>query len=268
MLYAVAFAAAGFVAPSLYATKVHQSQVAMPSVLMGEGGKGFGGGEATRDPEPTVVDPSDPKGKQQAIHKAESFADYLARRGGGAAAAPAPAAAPAAAAPVAGGSPGGISATCKSLEGPAILWGPDGPLQDPMKEESDIKGYDGFGKFADACAAAGIDLDGSEYTVFVPTDATIDEFEINGGVLTADVLKYHIVPGSIKKASWSSADLTTLQGGKLTYRRMFRKDFIDDASPGVEPAGASKGNAYPSDLACDNGLIHACNLVLQPGWTA
>ena len=33
----------------------------------------------------------------------------------------------------------GISETCKSLEGPAILWGPDGPLQDPMKEESDIK---------------------------------------------------------------------------------------------------------------------------------
>merc|ERR1719291_1491391 len=55
-------------------------------------GKGFGGGEATRDPAPTYVDPSDPKGKQQAIHKAESFAEYLARRNG---AAPVPAAAPA-----------------------------------------------------------------------------------------------------------------------------------------------------------------------------
>ena len=49
-------------------------------VMMGEGGKGFGGGEATRDPEPTQVDPNDPKGKQQAIHKAESFAEYLAKR--------------------------------------------------------------------------------------------------------------------------------------------------------------------------------------------
>ena len=46
-----------------------------------QGGKGFGGGEATRDPEPTVIDPNDPKGKQQAIHKAESFAEYLAKRG-------------------------------------------------------------------------------------------------------------------------------------------------------------------------------------------
>ena len=44
------------------------------------GGKGFGGGEATRDPAPTYIDPKDPKGKQQAIHKAESFAEYLAKR--------------------------------------------------------------------------------------------------------------------------------------------------------------------------------------------
>jgi len=74
--------------------------------MMQHGGKGFGGGEATRDPEPTIIDPNDPKGKQQAIHKAESFADYLAKRQGGGAAAPAPApsapaAAPAAAAPAA-----------------------------------------------------------------------------------------------------------------------------------------------------------------------
>ena len=52
------------------------------SVTMQHDGKGFGGGEATRDPPPTVYDPSDPKGKQQAIHKAESFAEYLAKRGG------------------------------------------------------------------------------------------------------------------------------------------------------------------------------------------
>ena len=53
-------------------------------VSMQHDGKGFGGGEATRDPEPTSVDPSDPKGKQQAIHKAESFAEYLAKRAGAA----------------------------------------------------------------------------------------------------------------------------------------------------------------------------------------
>mmetsp|Transcript_29573 Transcript_29573/g.59481 ORF Transcript_29573/g.59481 Transcript_29573/m.59481 type:complete len:250 (-) Transcript_29573:133-882(-) len=50
------------------------------SKIVMNGGKGFGGGEATRDPAPTYVDPNDPKGKQQAIHKAETFADYLAKR--------------------------------------------------------------------------------------------------------------------------------------------------------------------------------------------
>ena len=54
----------------------------MPTIEVHTGpGKGFGGGEATRNPEATVIDPNDPKGKQQAIHKAESFAEYLARRG-------------------------------------------------------------------------------------------------------------------------------------------------------------------------------------------
>ena len=56
---------------------------ARANIVMSEGGKGFGGGEATRDPEPTEIDPNDPKGKQQAIHKAESFAEYLAKRSAG-----------------------------------------------------------------------------------------------------------------------------------------------------------------------------------------
>ena len=60
--------------PSLSHNKLAMSKVAM------NGGKGFGGGEATRDPPPTVYNPNDPKGKQQAIHKAESFAEYLAKR--------------------------------------------------------------------------------------------------------------------------------------------------------------------------------------------
>jgi len=59
---------------------VMPSKISQSKVVMNEEGKGFGGGEATRDPEPTEYDPNDPKGKQQAIHKAESFAEYLAKR--------------------------------------------------------------------------------------------------------------------------------------------------------------------------------------------
>jgi len=52
----------------------------MSSSRESHGGKGFGGGEATRDHAPTYKDQHDPKGKQQAIHKAESSAEYLAKR--------------------------------------------------------------------------------------------------------------------------------------------------------------------------------------------
>ena len=63
----------GFIVPVVH---IARSKISM------SGGKGFGGGEATRDPAPTYIDPNDPKGKQQAIHKAETFAEYLAKRGG------------------------------------------------------------------------------------------------------------------------------------------------------------------------------------------
>merc|ERR1711892_247732 len=69
--------------------------------------------------------------------------------------------------------------------GPDIMWGPDGPLQDPMKEESDIRGQDAYKKFAAACASNGVDLNQPDITVFVPTDLVVDDFEAAGGVLTA-----------------------------------------------------------------------------------
>ena len=86
-MFAIPAFSPSFVGPAM-PSKVARSRVVMD-------GKGFGGGKATRDSAPTTIDPNDPKGKQQAIFKAESFADYLARRNGGSA--PAAAAPPAAA---------------------------------------------------------------------------------------------------------------------------------------------------------------------------
>ena len=59
----------------------------------------------------------------------------------------------------------------------------------------------------------------------------------------------------------------TASSSAQTLHRSYFPPSPPPAAPGVEPAGASKGNSFPSDLACDNGLIHACNLVLEPGWT-
>ena len=59
--------------PQYISYKTPSSQIIM-------NGKGFGGGEATRDPNPSSYDLNDPKGKQTAIFKAETYAEYLARR--------------------------------------------------------------------------------------------------------------------------------------------------------------------------------------------
>ena len=65
--------AAAFMAPAT-PTKLTMSKVSMS-------GKGFGGGEATRDPEPTEVDPNDPKGKQRTYPRPRTLClARLARR--------------------------------------------------------------------------------------------------------------------------------------------------------------------------------------------
>ena len=154
----------------------------------------------------------------------------------------------------------GIVDTLKGLEGPGIPWGSAGVLEG--FEESDIKGYDGFGKVADAIDAAGLasTLDGGEYTVFVPVDSAVK------GDLSEDVLKYHVVPGKIAKGS-IGADLSTIDGRTLTYKRFARKTFLDDAVVGPQGEGAATGSVYPVDVAFDGGVIHAIDITLVPGWT-
>jgi len=131
-----------------------------------------------------------PAGKQQAIHKAESFAEYLAKRGGGGAApAAAAAAAPAAAAaaPAAGGGGGSISAVLQSMQGPDLYWEEKGPLQDPPKEESDFKEYDTFSTFLAACQQHGIDLNQPDITVLAPGNVACEQFSAVSGPLTKEV---------------------------------------------------------------------------------
>merc|ERR1719375_2427267 len=88
-----AVAVSGFQAPMGAARSVSRIHMAAePQGVRPTVGQGYfdgppnAGGEATRDPEPTEIDPNDPKGKQKAIHKSESFAEYLKKRqasGGG-----------------------------------------------------------------------------------------------------------------------------------------------------------------------------------------
>lgn len=155
-----------------------------------------------------------------------------------------------------------IMATAAKLQGPVIFWGSDGVKVG--KEESDIKGYDNFGKFCAAVEKAGLTatLKGpGPFTVFAPTDAAFADFK---GEATPDILKYHVVPGKVPLSA-IQGDLKTVEGSTLKYGRRFRKTFLDYAMVGITSSGASKGQVYPVDVECSNGLIHAIDVVLVPG---
>jgi uncharacterized surface protein with fasciclin (FAS1) repeats len=158
-----------------------------------------------------------------------------------------------------------IADTLSTIQGPDLYWEEKGPLQNPPKEESDFKEYDTFSIFLDACAKHGVDLNQSGITVFAPSNKACEEFMAISGELTKDVCAYHIVKGEVSTDSLASADLTTVQGGKITYRRMFRKDFVDNAFCAVK--ASPPRTSYQGNIKADNGIIHMINEVIYPGWT-
>jgi uncharacterized surface protein with fasciclin (FAS1) repeats len=153
-----------------------------------------------------------------------------------------------------------------SMDGPDLYWEEKGPLQNPPLEESDFKEYDKYDTFVSACQANGVDLNQPDITVFAPGNKACAEYTSTGGQLSADVCNYHIVSGVVPSSALSSADLTTKQGTAITYRRKFRKDFVDDAFTAV--SNSPPRTSYKADIAADNGVIHMINEVIFPGWGA
>ena len=222
----------------------------------------------TRDPD--AFNDEDPR---KSISAAPSFEEYLKMRdGGGAAAAPAAVAAPAYAAPAAVAAPaapaapaagggGDILGTLAGLQGPGQVWGAEGIEQG--HEESDLKGYDGFGKFVERLQSTGVaqTLAGpGPYTVFAPTDTAIETYETMFGPFDASICQLHIVNGNIASSAVGSADLTALNGQALVYKRAFRKDFVNDVIIGEKTFGQFAD--FPTDVACSNGVIHGVGLSL------
>lgn len=149
--------------------------------------------------------------------------------------------------------------TLKGLQGPGQVWGADGIAVG--KEESDLKGYENFGKFAALLESTGVaaELAGAgPFTIFAPTDPALESYELLRGPVDARVLKMHIVPGKIASSDVSSADLTSLGGEKLTYRYAVRKHFVNDAIIGEKTFGPFAD--YPVDVECSNGVIHSVGL--------
>jgi hypothetical protein len=153
------------------------------------------------------------------------------------------------------------------IEGPSIAWGYEG--KKVGKFEDEIKGYDNFDFFRGALDQAGLKkiLKGiGPYTILAPTDAACFAFK---GYLDEDILKYHILVGKHDSSSFSSSSnaYETLNGDghSISYTRKYRKDFLDDAIIGM--IGEIGQTSYPRDIECDNGIIHAIDRVLIPGYT-
>lgn len=153
--------------------------------------------------------------------------------------------------------------TLSSLEGPGQVWGAEGIAVG--KEESDFKGHDGLGQFVQRLQSSGVAaaLQGpGPFTVFAPTDSAIEAYEQMKGPVDASVCNYCIVQGLVPSSALSSAPLTTLQGDSLTYGRRFRKDFVNDAIVGEKTFGPYAD--FPTDVQCDNGVIHTVGICLSP----
>ncbi len=116
--------------------------------------------------------------------------------------------------------------------------------------------------FVRAVQAAGLTdtLKGAgPFTIFAPTDqafaklppGTLDAL-LKDKVKLAQVLTYHIVPGKTLVAEFKPGNLKTVQGDMLRLTSDNGKVTVNNA------------NVIQSDIAADNGVIHAIDAVLMP----
>lgn len=112
------------------------------------------------------------------------------------------------------------------------------------------------------------------FTVFAPTNAAFSKLPAgtvetllkpeNKGILTS-ILTYHVVPGKLMaadvvaaiKAGGGKAEVTTVQGGKLTLSIMGNMVMLRDAKGGMS-------HVRTADLGTSNGVIHVIDTVVMP----
>lgn len=155
-----------------------------------------------------------------------------------------------------------IKGTLSVLEGPSICWGPEGTLQG--YSELAIREYDSFTFLKDAIEQCGLGKTLQSigpYTLLAPVDSACGAFK---GQLDEEILKYHIVLGDVYSDEMVG-ELKTLHGDTISCRHEFRKTYADDALIG-QADNHTGGSKYPTDVRCENGIIHAINCVLVPGY--
>jgi uncharacterized surface protein with fasciclin (FAS1) repeats len=112
------------------------------------------------------------------------------------------------------------------------------------------------------------------FTVFAPNNAAFAKLPA-GTVETltqpaqkeqlTTVLTYHVVPGNVNAAALTQqiqagggkAELTTVQGGKLTAS-------IENGAPVLTDAKGAKARVIQADVAASNGVVHVIDTVVMP----
>ena len=140
------------------------------------------------------------------------------------------------------------------------------------------QGNGDFSTLVSAVTAAGLGetLSGpGPFTVFAPTNAAFDKVPAAtrdqlmsppGKADLTKILTYHVVPGRVDAATLTqqiqqgggSAELTTVQGGKLTARAGA------DGSVTLTDAKGNTARVVTTDVAATNGVIHAIDTVVMP----
>jgi transforming growth factor-beta-induced protein len=105
-------------------------------------------------------------------------------------------------------------------------------------------------------------LKGGTFTVFAPTDAafnrlpqaTLDALKADPSAL-ADILKYHVVPGSVASTDLRNEEMVPTANGKKIRVNLYTHNHIADVN-GIKISQA--------DVKADNGMIHFIDEVLIP----
>ena len=149
-----------------------------------------------------------------------------------------------------------------NMEGPSISYGHFAALEN--RKPTDIKEYDNFDAFKaaiDQAECTKLLRGNGPFTVFAPTNTAIENFD---GILTEEVIKTHIIPQDLYTDELVG-EFETLSGHKLKCENKFRKIYADQALIG-QLDNHSGGTPYPTNVICENGVIHAINTVLVPGF--
>lgn len=151
-----------------------------------------------------------------------------------------------------------------SLEGPSICYGHFAAVE--HKKELDIKEYDNFDRFRAAIDQVDLDkvLRGQgPFTVLAPTNSAWEKYD---GVIDEETIATHIISKDLYSDELEG-NIETLSGHVLTCKKQFRKTYVDEALIG-QLDNHTGGTPYPTNVVCENGVIHAINTVLKPGWNS